>query len=191
MAQQLKKTWAGKIFTPDELKSYANFEQELKKRFSDQQMKTFKQQWAGIIQDVKSNINDEPTSDNGVALGKRCMDWVNAYYGKKYAGIRTVIWEKGFKENHFDKDEGAIPSEVFHWLDEAISAYFRARIMKVLSDVSKKSLEEGVAEWEKLLSEMHGDDKKANKHIVDAIFQNEQIAPPAKEWVKQYVKKYA
>ena len=190
MAQQLEKTWAGKIFTPDELKSYANFEQELKKRFSDQQMKAFEQQWAEIIQDVKTNINNDPTSSIGVALGKRCMAWVNAYYGNKYAGIRTVIWEKGFKENHFEEDEGAISSEVFQWLDGAISAYFRARIMKVLSDVSAKSFEEGVAEWEELLTEMHGDDKKANNDIFEAIFQHEQIAPHAKAWVKQYVKKY-
>jgi DNA-binding transcriptional MerR regulator len=189
MAQQLEKTWAGKIFTPDELKAYANFEQELKTRFNDSQMKAFEQQWSAIIQDVVLNVAKDPNSPTGISLGKRAMDWVNAYYGKKYAPIRTVIWEKGFKENQIE-DESAISGVTFHWLDQAISAYFRSRIMKVLSEVSLEPLELGAVQWEALLSEMHGDDKQANRTIFEAIFQNEHIDHQAKEWVKQYVKKY-
>lgn len=187
MAQQLEKTWAGKVFTPDELKSYANFEQELKTRFSENQIKTFEQQWQDIIQDVTKNTNNDPNSSIGISLGKRAMDWVNAYYGKKYAGIRNAIWEKGFKENHIE-EEDAIKGEVFEWLDKAISAYFRSRIMKVLSEVSSKPLEEGRQQWEALLSEMHGDDKKANIPVFEAIEKHEHIDQTAKAWVKQYVK---
>lgn len=188
MAQQLEKSWAGKIFTQDELKSYANFEHELKMRFTENQMKTFEHQWNEIIQAVTANRAKDPTSNYGIALGKRCMDWVNAYYGKKYAGIRTIIWEKGFKDNQIE--ESAISSEVFDWLDQAISAYFRSRIMTVLSEVSGHPLEQGLMQWEELLSEMHGDDKKANLLILDAILQNEQIDQSAKIWVKQYRQKY-
>ncbi|MGE3318577.1 MAG: MerR family transcriptional regulator [Candidatus Berkiella sp.] len=189
MAQQLEKTWAGKVFTPDELKSYANFEQELKTRFSDAQMKTFEQQWQDIIQEVTKQASQDPSSTIGISLGKRAMDWVNAYYGKKYAGIRNTIWEKGFKENQIE-DEGAISGEVFTWLDQAISAYFRSRIMAVLSEVSSKPLEEGRQQWEALLSEMHGDDKKANIPVFEAIEKHEHIDQTAKAWLKQYVKAF-
>ncbi len=189
MAQQLEKTWAGKIFTQDELKSYANFEQELKKRFTENQMKDFEQQWSEIIQDVTLNVANDPNSSIGISLGKRAMDWVNAYYGKKYAGIRTTIWENGIKENQIE--DASISSDVFHWLDQGISAYFRSRMMKVLSEVSTHPLDQGVRQWEELLCEIHGDDKKANHHIFEAIFQNEQIDHKAKEWVKQYIQKYS
>lgn len=189
MAAQLEKTWAGKIFSPDELKSYANFEQELKTRFSDNQMKTFEQQWQDIIQDVTLNLRNDPSSSFGISLGKRTMDWVNAYYGKKYAGLRNTIWEKGFKENQIE-DEDAISGEVFIWLDQAISAYFRSKIMRVLSEVSAKPLEQGLNQWEHLLAEMHGDDRQANHHIFEAIYQNEHIDETAKAWVKEYVKEF-
>ena len=32
MTEELEKTWAGKVFTPDELKQYAKFESDLKAR---------------------------------------------------------------------------------------------------------------------------------------------------------------
>ena len=38
MTQQLEKSWAGKILSPEELKEYAHFEQELKSRFSEKEM---------------------------------------------------------------------------------------------------------------------------------------------------------
>lgn len=187
MVQQLEKTWAGKIFTQDELKAYANFEHELKNRFSDNQLREIEKQWSEIIEDVKTNLKKDPKSDVGIVLGKRCMNWVNAYYGKKYAGLRNTIWEKGFKENKIN-EEGAISGEVFTWLDEAISAYFRSRIMFVLSQIETTPHDKVIKQWEDLLVEMHGDDKKENIHIFEAILQNENINENAKKWVKKYMK---
>jgi DNA-binding transcriptional MerR regulator len=186
MAQQLEKTWAGKIFTPEELKAYANFEHELKQRFTEKQLSDIEKQWSDIINEVKINMHQSPQSEFGVQLGKRSMDWVNNYYGQKYANIRTTIWEKGYKENKIE--QGAIPSDVYTWLDQAISAYFRSRIMQVLSMVETQPQHKVNQLWQALLTEMHGDDRSADNHVFEAIFQNELVSQKAKNWVKQYMK---
>ena len=49
LTQQLEKTWVGKVLTPQELKEYANFEQELKNRFTESEQKMFEQSWAALI----------------------------------------------------------------------------------------------------------------------------------------------
>ena len=186
MAQQLEKTWAGKIFTPEQFKTYASFKQEIKSRFTDSQLNEMGKQWAEIIKEVDDNLNINPENDFGIALGKRSMDLVNTYYGKKYAGLRTTIWEKGFQENKID-DEGAISKEVVSWLDKAISAYFRSSIMNVLSQIETEPHSKVVQQWEDLLVEMHGDDNAANNHILEAILQNDNINQKAKNWVKKYM----
>ncbi len=189
MAQQLEKTWAGKIFTSEELKTYANFEHDLKQRYSQEEMLNIEKQWAKITKDVSDNLSQDPTSAFGIALGKRCMNWVNAYYGKKYAALRNIIWEKGFKQNAID--EATISKDVFSWLDQAISAYFRSRIIHVLSLVDKESHNSVIKQWEALLTEMHGDDTKGNEDVFEAILKNDNISQNAKDFVQQYRLQYS
>ncbi len=189
MAQQLEKTWAGKIFTSEELKTYANFEHDLKQRYSQEQMQDIEKQWAEITNEVSDNLSQDPTSAFGIDLGKRCMNWVNAYYGNKYAALRNIIWEKGFKQNAID--EATISKDVFSWLDQAISAYFRSRIIHVLSLVDKESHKSVIKQWEALLTEMHGDDTKGNEDVFEAILKNDNISQNAKDFVKQYRLQYS
>lgn len=82
--------------------------------------------------EVDANLNKNPDSDIGIAIGKRCMEFVNALYGKKHIRLRNAIWEKGFKEGLID-DEPASTPEVIAWLDKAISAYYGSRISMFLT----------------------------------------------------------
>lgn len=94
MTQQLEKTWAGKVFTSDELKDYAKFEQEFQAAHSEHEQKKIENAWHAIVNEVEANLDKDPSSEFGMAIGKRCMDWVNNVYGKKHIELRNAIWER-------------------------------------------------------------------------------------------------
>ncbi|MEO8400497.1 MAG: MerR family transcriptional regulator [Gammaproteobacteria bacterium] len=187
MTQQLEKTWAGKVFNSEELKQYASFEQELKTRFTETELNTVTQQWSELLDEVSRNLKKDPTSDYGIAMGQRCMDWVNKVYGKKYVGLRNAIWVKGFEKGAVDAD-GAPSPEAFSWLDKAISAYYRGRIMAVLSLVEKQSDPVVLKEWNELMEDMHGDEREPTDSIIQAIMKDDKVSRAAKDWVKLHVK---
>lgn len=187
MTEQLEKTWAGRVFTPEELKTYAKFEQELKTRFTDAEMKSIEQDWGKIVSQVESNLDKDPNSDFGIALGKRTMDWVNSFYGKKYVGLRNSIWVKGFKKGEIEH-EGALSPKAFTWLDKAISAYYRERIMNVLSKVETQPNAAVLKQWEELLMDMHGDEQAPKNEIVNMVLNDAEISQAAKNWVKKICK---
>src|SRR5579872_1140140 len=189
MTQQLEKTWAGKIFNPEQLKEFAHFEQGLKSRFSEQEMKNIEQGWENLVKEVNANLDKDPASEFGIKLGKRCMDWVNAYYGKKHASLRNTIWEKGLKEGQLE-DESQLSAKSGAWLDQAIAAYYRSRILTILNQVKTAPEKQLVKDWEILLEDMHGEDKAKNRDVFNLILENKEISEDAKNWVKKYMKEH-
>jgi len=186
MTQQLEKTWAGKVFNSQELKEYASFEQELKSRFSESELNASSQQWSDLINEVNRNLDQDPTSEFGTALGKRCMDWVNKLYGKKYIGLRNAIWVKGFEKGAIDHKSTPSP-ECFAWLDKAITAYYRGRISTILSQIGKLPDDAVLNQWRELSAEMHGDEHDPNNSIIEAIMKDDKISSVTKNWLKKYV----
>jgi len=189
MTQQLEKTWAGKIFNPEQLKEFAHFEQGLKSRFSEQEMKNIEQGWENLVKEVNANLDKDPASEFGIKLGKRCMDWVNAYYGKKHASLRNTIWEKGLKEGQLE-DESQLSAKSGAWLDQAIAAYYRSRILTILNQVKTVPEKQLVKDWEILLEDMNGEDKANNRDVFNLILENKEISEDAKNWVKKYMKEH-
>ena len=125
MTQKLEKSWAGKSLTPEELKQYANFEQNLKERDTEKQ--SFENTWNNLIEKIKLNLNNDPKSEFGIRIAKQIMDSVNGFYGKENAELKHAVWEKGFKGGNSD-----LAPEVVTWLDAAIDNYYRSRIYKIL-----------------------------------------------------------
>jgi DNA-binding transcriptional MerR regulator len=187
MTQQLEKTWAGKIFNSDELKHYANFEQELKTRFTEKELNTLSQQWSELLEEVNQNLQQDPSSDFGVAMGKCCMDWVNKVYGKKYVSLRNAIWEKGFEKGVVDNESAPSP-ESFAWLDKAITAYYRGRIMTVLNQIEQQPHHAVLKQWKELIDEMHGDGQDHNNSIFQAILKDDKVSQAAKDWLRRHAK---
>lgn len=186
MTQQLEKTWAGKALNQDELKQYADFEQSLKKRFTASEQKTSEQSWSEIVQQVNASLNMDPASDIGMALGKRCMDWVNNLYGRNYAGLRKTIWEKGFKAGHVGAEHN-LSAESVAWLDKAMDAYYRNQIMQILSQVATLSHQSTLKQWEELLTEMYGDEFVLKQEVCHAAMNDDKISQSAKDWLKKYM----
>lgn len=190
MTQALEKTWAGKIFTSDELKKYAEFEKKLQTRFSTNEQQALHEEWENIVHDVNTNLDKDPASQVGISIGKRCMDWVNHYYGEEYVAIRNTIWVNGFGKGQITDEDNLSPAS-FTWLDNAISAYYRDRIKAILSKIGKKPDDILRQEWKTLLTEMHGNEHSPKNDIFNAILKRDDISGIAKTWIKEYMNKYS
>jgi len=187
MTQQLEKTWAGKIFNSQELKEYANFEQELKSRYSEKELANVFQQWNDLMAEVNNNLNKDPASEFGLSVAKRCMDWVNNLYGKKYLRLRNSIWVKGFETGAVENENAPSP-QCFAWLDAAITAYYRVRISAILGQIGKRPDAELAEQWRALTDEMHGDENDYNNSIIETILADPNTNATIKNWLTLHLK---
>ncbi len=186
MTQQLEKTWAGKVLSQDELKQYARFEQDLKTKFTADEQKAFEQSWDDVVKEVNANLTKDPTSDVGIALGKRCMDLVNGLYGNEYIALRTTIWEKGYKGGHLGEEHNLSP-EAIAWLDQATAAYYKDRVCKVLNQVKTQPYQTGSKQWEELFTDMYGDEQAPKDEIFNSILNGTLYDQTAKDWLRKYI----
>lgn len=187
MTQQLEKTWAGKVFTPEQLKEYAAFEASLKTRFTEADEKSFDKAWANLIAEIGHNIDKDPKSDLGTRIGQQCMEMINNLYGKKYANLKHAIWEKGFKKNQIDPKHALSP-DIVQWLDKAIDTYYRGRIYGVLAQINSKGEATSSVQkaWEELLEDMYGDVKDLKQDLIAMALKDDKISESAHTWLKKF-----
>ena len=188
MIEQLEKSWEGKVFNSDELKKYAEFEQQLKNRFTEKELEKIHQEWKNLVDEVNVNLQKDPESEYGMRMGKRTMDWVNHFYGKENASLRNAIWTKGFKKGQIDHVY-ALSLENFAWFDKAINAHYRSQVRDVLNQIEKHPDKSSLEKWKQLFMEMHGDDEGSIHKIYDMIFSDEKISESAKSWVRKTMAK--
>lgn len=186
MTENIENAWVKQVLTAEEMKQYAEFEQGLKERFSAQEKNSVEQAWTEIVNAVHASLTVNPTSARGIALGKRCLDWVNVTYGKKYATLRTAIWEKGFKEGHA-KDYHGLSKEGVAWLDQAMDAYCMARMREILTQVAVSPGNEIEAQWHDFLTEMYGDNQAAKEEFIKVIVLDDSIEAAAKKWLEKQI----
>lgn len=180
MTQQLEDKWLKDIFTPEELKEYATFEAEFK---SSTKQNEFEKSWLDLVSEFKANLSNDPTSEIGIALGKKMMDWVNTLYGKKYAHLRTKKFEQGFGEGKGLEEHG-LTSDIVQWMDKAMDAYWRRRIYSLLDAVEHKPSDQLLNEWNVLMDEMYGDQVEKKAEIFVAVLQEDRVSAKAKAWLK-------
>lgn len=183
MTQQHEKTWAGKALNQKELNDYVRFEQELESRFSADEKMEGEKLWDSIVKDVNANLDQDPTSETGMIIGKRCMDWVNHLYGKKYAALKKAVWEKGFKGGNAGSEHNLSQPAVM-WLDQAISAYYRKRIMDILS-LADQNADKAMNAWSDLMIEMCGDEQSMRDEIINKVLSIDIVSQHAKDWLRK------
>ena len=188
MTQELKNSWEGKVLNQDEFKEYAQFEQELKQRFTAAEQKECENGWADIVRQVNANLTKDPGSEIGIAIGKRCMDWVNNLYGKEHASLRNSVWEKGFKGGHVGSEHGLTPESVA-WLDQAQEAYYRGRIYSTLNLLPTEKPETVLKLWNELMEDMYGDSQPLKDELYEAAMTDDKVSVAARKWLKQIAKK--
>lgn len=184
MTQELEKTWAGKAFNKEELEEYAAFEKDYIQKTPKDERESIGKAWDKLIADVEKNLDADPSSELGIEIGKRCMDWVNKVYGKDFITLRNAIWEKGFKGGHLS-EEMHISPEVIQWLDKAIDSYQRKRFWKVLSEVGKKDDTVVKKNWDDLLSDVCGDHEESKQEINRQVLK-EATTDEIKQWIKKH-----
>lgn len=181
MAEQLDNPWVKEIFNHEELEQYATFENAIKQDVNKK--KAFEQSWKLLIEDVKLNINEDPTSDIGIKLGEKFMEWVNSLYGKEYAHLRTKMFEQGFGEGKGIDGSGMTP-EIIGWLEKAMDAYWRQRIYSLLDRVGNDGDADLLAAWNSLLDDMYGDQDSRKAEIYKMAQIDTKISEAAKAWLK-------
>ncbi|MBP6951182.1 MAG: MerR family transcriptional regulator [Alphaproteobacteria bacterium] len=180
MTKELKYAWVAKALNPTELKEYASFEQGLETRFTEEEAEASRQEWLDLVKEIEANLDKDPTSNFGVDMGKRCMDWVNAVFPKENAALRATLWEKGFKGGFTE-----VPSEVVAWLDKATSEYHKRRIYAILDQMSILSSDALLKLWNDILSEICGDDQAHKDAVYEAILADDKVSEVAKNWLKK------
>ncbi|MCX7124853.1 MAG: MerR family transcriptional regulator [Gammaproteobacteria bacterium] len=148
MTQELKKTWAAKVFTSDELKQWASFQQELESRSHEKE--AFEKNWCELVSQINANLKNDSSSDIAISLGKKCIEMVNSLYGDQYKQLQHAVWEKGFQGGHIGAEHG-LSVEAVTWLDKAVSAYYNDRITKIFMQIGKESDTTVLEQWEVLL----------------------------------------
>lgn len=186
MTAHLEHDWVKEIFTPDELKQYVAFEQEMKANVTPEQQAAFEKNWNQLVDEVSHHLKHDPNSKIGVELGKKLMDWVNGVYGTKYAHLRTKKFEKGFGEGK-GLDEVGLTPEIVSWMDKAMDAYWRERIYGILQQVGKTSSSTLLTLWNEVLVDMYGDETARQTGIYDLLFKDDKVSPEAKAWLKSII----
>lgn len=189
MTEKLENKWAAKVFDPDMLKQYVEFEQSLKTRFTDSEKLAVQQQWADLVEEVRANLNKNPNSQFGIEIGKRGMEWVNHYYEKRYVKLRNAIWNLKIRTGkQHEENEYVIPVEVADWLDQAFTAYYKDRIHRILDQVGSQPDREVLLQMESLLLDACGDDKEAREEFLDVIMNDSKVSQAAKKVLQQMKK---
>ncbi|KTC82641.1 MerR family transcriptional regulator [Legionella cherrii] len=186
MTAHLEHDWVKEIFTPDELKQYVAFEQEMKANVTPEQQAAFENNWNQLVDEVSNHLKHDPNSKIGVELGKKLMDWVNGVYGTKYAHLRTKKFEKGFGEGK-GLDEVGLTPEIVSWMDKAMDAYWRERIYGILQQVGKTSSSTLLTLWNDVLVDMYGDETSRQTGIYDLLFKDDKVSTEAKAWLKSII----
>lgn len=185
MSEQLEHRWVKEIFTPEELKEYAQFESDWKASSTSEQKASFETAWSGLIAEIEAHLQVAPNSTQGVALGEKCMRLVNGVYGKKYAKLRTKKFEEGFVKGKGLQEVG-LTAETVAWLDKAIDAYWDQRINAILRGVKKDPSDQSLEElWQTLMIDMFGDDIDGKKSHMQQLMTQYQSDSRVRNWLER------
>lgn len=185
MAKQLENAWVADVLDVDQLKRYAVFEKELKARYTEEEMQARKASWGEIVANVEKNIKNSPDSPIGRQLAKQCIDWANELYGKEHMDLKMALWEKGFMKGKTDNAHG-LTLEASHWLDQAMSCYWRERAYAVLGLIEQEPPQDVAEKWAALLNEMFGDLEQGKREVYRQVLNNENLSQAQKNWLKKY-----
>ena len=183
MTQQLEHSWVKEIFTPEELKQYATFEAEMRSQSTSEQKAAFEKNWAALVEEIENNLSKDPTSETGIRLGEKMMQWVNGVYGKKYAHLRTKKFEQGYGEGKGLDEVGLTPESVT-WIDQAMNAYWKARIYGVLDQAGEIPSSKLLSLWNEVMDDMYGDEGDRKLDIPNLALQDDKVSLVAKNWLK-------
>ncbi|MDF1677676.1 MAG: MerR family transcriptional regulator [Legionellaceae bacterium] len=184
MTQNIEHEWVKEVLNAEELKEYAAFEQTIKANATPESIAAFEKSWDDLLEEVERNLGNNPVSAKSIELAGRWMQWVNQFYGKKYAHIRTKLFEKGFGEGIGIEEHGITP-EILAWIEKAMDAYWRERIFSVLNQFGEVSSDMLKKQLDEILDDMYGNENARKAQVIEVLLQESETTPEAKAWLKQ------
>lgn len=185
----MNKSWVTKPLSPEDLKAYTGFKDGLKTRLSDEQKRELARSFAQLVQEIASNLHEDPSGEIGLALAERCIALTNRVCGPEHATMRAALWQKGFDK--YSSPEPQTSKEILAWIDKAMDAYWQVRIHGLVSNVEHLSDQEVAQAWAQILDDMCGDDQNEKDGVVKATLKDKQLSSVAKDWLrKNYNVKY-
>ncbi len=193
--EHVEQNWVVKFLDQEELREYAALAQDLEQRFGKDYGHIVGLQWQRVVDKVKQHQTENPLSKAGEDVAHDCIRYVHDIYGKKYAHLSRIIWEKGFKGDKID-DPFAMTPEMIVWLDQAIDGYYGQKIQKILVSIQDAVTPETNIAWQDLIDEMSGSHRQVTQKAIinQALFINDQypadqqLSPAAVAWLQNLKK---
>jgi len=176
MTQELKKTWAGKVYTEEQLTQMA----EVKQRYSAQEQADYEKRWVQLTEKVKAHLDEDPYSIIGQQLAKEWMDLTNEVYGD-YPGLKRAM-SSAYQEN---KIPGApFNPKLWNFIEKAVARMLYCSVyseeqLKLLAEIQQRYSVQEMTDyknrWNKLVEKV-----KAHIDQEPASAIRQQLE---KEWV--------
>lgn len=115
MMENLKNSWAGKIFDEEQLKTVAQVRQQL----NEEQLYQYQNRWKKLIKKVESNLDQDPKGPIGKQLGKAWIALIDELW-KAHPEIKEAT-DKAYKEGKIENSPCS--KEVAEWIGIACQAH--------------------------------------------------------------------
>lgn len=116
MTKELEQSWAGKVFTKEQLKKIA----EMPKRTKEEE-KQIHQEWEALVEEVKPHVHEDPYGPVGQSYAQKWMNLARKEYPDPELG--QVLWNCYKQADNVPLDPQdwlQIPQDVVHWIDKAL-----------------------------------------------------------------------
>jgi DNA-binding transcriptional MerR regulator len=116
MGEDVKKAWQEKFLSEADLKKF----EAIGKKYTPEAMAAYQNRWAALIDEVKKNLDLDPSSDKAQDLGKRWTDLFNEAYGG-FPELKPKIAE-AYNTGAIPKEYNMIGPEVWAFIKKVHAA---------------------------------------------------------------------
>jgi len=121
MSEETKKTWQERFFTTEELKEF----EELGKELGSAKIKAYQEKWAALIDEVKQNVNVDPTSEIAQGLARRWHSLFDEGYGG-HPKLKARIGE-AYRTSQMPAEYQTFGPEIWDFIAKATEALKKKR----------------------------------------------------------------
>jgi DNA-binding transcriptional MerR regulator len=112
MTKELKKTWAGQVYTDEQLQQFA----EIRQKLTPEYIENYQKRWAKLIAEVEAHLDKDPKGPIGKKFAKLWMSLLDEVYGQ-YPELKYAT-EKAYKEEKIPNPPCS--KEVSDWMEIAV-----------------------------------------------------------------------
>lgn len=180
MMEKEEYKWAQELLTEQELTQYSQLEHVKNKQNAHAKQRT------ELLELTQKHLSSDPTSNTGSQIAKQWMDMINAMYGEENANLKHKIWNEGFKKGKIT-GKGHLSPEIIQWLDQAVSHYYRTRLLAILKQIDTGTNLNPISEWDMVMREMFGNDLKLKQDFLQMAIADAEVSNSAKKWLKAQI----